>query len=726
MQLMSDAITVLGSRHGVFIDPCRRKCYLIRGTAFPGIACEIRAGMTIDGRTRVLPLCANGELFDFYDQDMTPTSMKLTGVDSETATKLELTIATFFRPRDERFSTMPILDISLSLRPLEGSFRWTSARQIEGGKIFLEISSESFHSYADSDRTIYWGSYSPLKDGFDSGAAYDSAKVSEALVVHEGSIDSAEVSASFGRDASARLHVSWCAFPEPMLRVYEEMVPFKYQQYFESLADVTAWAKANPNAIADNSAKVDRLLIQDSMPRSVANLMALTLHSWAACSWWTDTPHGEWFTVWEGSCYFHSTVDVEYTQAPFYLALWPELLGLELDIWPRFVVGGEEVLGEAGCGTVVFMHDIGRMNCCDTTRYPHHMPVEENTNYVLMSYGYWKRTGDFSRIARHAEIILKALNFVALCDTTGNGVPDRGTANTIDDASPAVQFGKEQVYLAVKAMAALDVGAEMLERAGTGEKCAAFREQADKIRKVVEDRGWQGDHFAVLLDKSAHGVTDAWTGRSYAIDELPGWDAAHIYTSNCLPLLDMVGRKVGLDEVKLRADIKTATKRCLAKYGCLHSDHKPDVNLLSIGEGGTRPSVRPGWISMNMLRDISAFYRGVDLRYLAGRYWDFQTLTNTQGTHLFFETFNGNNLMCYPRGVTILGFYDGLGGVRIDMERKTLEYRPLNDQVEAPVLLLADWERGVAPMIKDGSLHDPEGLLAKTGLQLVKLSEKEG
>jgi xylan 1,4-beta-xylosidase len=551
--------------------------------------------------------------------------------------------------------------------------------------------------------------------------------VSEALVVHEGSVAGVEVRASFGPDRNAHIHASWCVFSEPMLRVFRrgvpaafpEMAPFKYQQYFKSLGEVTAWAKANPSAISENSGKVDRLLIQDSMPRSVTNLMALTLHSWAACSWWTDTPHGEWFTVWEGSCYFHSTMDVEYTQTPFYLAVWPELLGLELDIWPQFVVGGEEVLGEAGHETVIFMHDIGRMNACDTTRYPHHMPVEENTNYVLMSYGYWKRTGDFSRAARNAEIILKALEFVVLCDTTGNGVPDRGTANTIDDASPAVQFGKEQVYLAVKVMAALEVGAEMLEKAGMSGKCVAFREQASKIRKVIEEAGWQGDHFAVLLDKSAHGVTDAWTGKSYGLDELPGWDAAHIYTSNGLTLLDMVGRDVAMDDAKLRMDLKVAAKRCLAKYGCLHSDHKPAENLLSAGEGGVLPSTRPGWISMNMLRDISAFYRGIDLRHLAGRYWEFQTLTNTQGPHLFFETFNGNNLMCYPRGVAVFGYYDALGGVKIDMEQKTLTYRPLDNQVEVPVLLLADWEKGIAPVIREGKLEDAEGLMAQAGIQYV-------
>jgi hypothetical protein len=80
----------------------------------------------------------------------------------------------------------------------------------------------------------------------------------------------------------------------------------------------------------------------------------------------------------------------------------------------------------------------------------------------------------------------------------------------------------------------------------------------------------------------------------------------------------------------------------------------------------------PGWISMNILRDIACAYRGIDTRDMASRYWEWQVTTNTQEPKLFFETFNGNNLAFYPRGVAIFGFYDALSGRVVDRVTGTM------------------------------------------------------
>ena len=70
-------------------------------------------------------------------------------------------------------------------------------------------------------------------------------------------------------------------------------------------------------------------------------------------------------------------------------------------------------------------------------------------------------------------------------------------------------------------------------------------------------------------------MSDAWSGEGFAGDRIPAWDAAHIYTSNGLTLLDMLGRGVGVDENRLRADLRVATERCLDTYGCRHSSYTP-------------------------------------------------------------------------------------------------------------------------------------------------------
>jgi len=714
MQLMSDAVTVLGSRHGVFLVPCRRAAYMIRFGHFPGVPCEIRAGVRLGERELVFPLTSEGDLFAFMDQRISPTGAVLIGIDPETGIRAELRVTTPFKPGDARFSTTPVLDIRLSAGRLSGNFRWVKRREIlERCELFLRIDSPHFSAADSLEQEIRWEFDAPRPTDRGRGPAPEAGGKhpigqKDVLVVHSGTIEKGRIAVPFTQESvgDAHVHASWCTWSRPALDVRGEPAPFKYSEAYASLDDVAAWARDNPDAIEDNSRRVDGIIGRNNASRAVNNLLAQTLHSWLANTWWT-TPSGfdrDWFTVWEGSCYYHSTVDVEYTQSPFYLTVWPELLGLQLDIWPHFAAGGEGVLGAGFEGTSVIMHDVGWLTDCGVTQYGHPMPVEENTNYVLMAYGYWKRTGDFGPLERNAGCIEKCLGFITRCDTTGNGVPDRGMANTIDDASPAVQFGKEQIYLAVKAMAAFRVGAEILEHAGRGAQCEEFRGRAEKILRVIRTRGWQGDHFATLLDASAQGVTDAWSGREYAGDVIPGWDAAHIYTANGLAILDMVGGDAGLDERLLRQDLTVATERCLDTYGCRHSDYTPRPEELSEGEGGTVHASRIGWVSMNILRDISALYRGLDVRWLADRYWEYQVVTNTQGPHLFFETFNGNNLMVYPRGVAVYGYFDALGGVRINRADRKTAIAPFDSQVRVPVLLLADWEKGSVPLIQGGQL----------------------
>ncbi|HHV43393.1 MAG TPA: DUF4965 domain-containing protein [Firmicutes bacterium] len=355
------------------------------------------------------------------------------------------------------------------------------------------------------------------------------------------------------------------------------------------------------------------------------------------------------------------------------------------------------------------MHDIGWVTDCDTMRYHHHMPVEENTNYILMSYAYWKRTGDKSLIVKHKDTIVKALRFLELSDTTGNGVPDEGMSNTIDDASPALQFGKEQVYLAVKTLAAFWASCEMLEGLVESDQLAKYFLRARKILQRLHEQGWKDDHFVTVLDPAYEGVYDAWS-QEFIPGPLPGWDAAHIYTTNGLVLLDMVGASLGLDHRKICQDLQVALERCLVKYGCCHSDYF-SAQEDAAGEGGNIMGNKRGWISMNVARDITAFYRGLDFSHLCERYWEFQVVTNTQGPHLFFESFNGNNLMTYPRGVAIFGYYDAMAGLFIDVPGRRLGLQPLHSKVKVPVLLYADWDKGICPMVENGELRDPHGLL---------------
>jgi hypothetical protein len=328
------------------------------------------------------------------------------------------------------------------------------------------------------------------------------------------------------------------------------------------------------------------------------------------------------------------------------------------------------------------------------------MEVEETANYVILAYCHYRRTANGSLIEAHGETIEKYLAFLDAASTTGTGIPDRGVANTIDDGSPAIQYGRSQVYLAVKTLAALETGAEMLKMLGRGARALECRTRAQKIRTLIEEKGWRSDHFAVLLDKQAAGLVNPWTRQEFSVEELPGWDAPHIYTANGMAALDMVGRDLGLDRNKIVRDLTVATDRCLREYGCVHTDF--DNRQLAAVEAmpGLAGAARsPGWIAMNMLRDIAGFYRGVDLRHLSDRYWNWQTTTNSQEARMFFEAFGGNNLCFYPRGVAVWGYFDALAGLVIDkVTGIDKASRPI-PQVSVPKLFDADWRAGTCHLI---------------------------
>jgi hypothetical protein len=120
-----------------------------------------------------------------------------------------------------------------------------------------------------------------------------------------------------------------------------------------------------------------------------------------------------------------------------------------------------------------------------------------------------------------------------------------------------------------------------------------------------------------------------------------------------------------------------------------------------------------GWISMNMLRDIAAAYRGIDCLAMAERYWDWQCTANSQELKLFFETFYGNDLYYYPRGAAVYGYLDAAVGFRLDRVTGVTGISPIRASLVVPLLALADWTTGRVPLVRtwleDGKIeHERE------------------
>jgi hypothetical protein len=707
---MCDPICVLGSRHGLFLDPVNRQVRLLRfNMSHSDQVLQIRAGAVINGVEHVLPLCHDGQPFRFFDQRLSPCTVAIMGIDPETAIKVKLTFVTPFRPRDAAFSTIPVLGLRLEAELLAGHFRWTGTKDRPAAvELFLELAGEGIQVEPASNGSLALR-FTSMANTVENKQTHTPAAVipfpqEDRLVPLSGRLQGTRFTQTVSLDTKAEhtpLTLAWCTHSEPVLEVMGRRHPFRYTRQFKNLGAVCDWAAVHGAELFENAARVDGIVGNNNLSKSTNDLLAQTLHSFLANSWWVDREDKEWFSVWEGNCFFHSTVDVEYTQAPFYLAVWPELLGLELDQWTAYSKDGSLTVGERGKGTLFLSHDCGQHTVANAQVYPHEMEVEETTNYLILLYAHWRRTGDDRLVREKVEFVEKYLAFLQAADTTGNHIPDKGVANTVDDASPAIQFGREQVYLAVKTMAAFACGSHLLRAAGRVRAADALEPIVTAIRARMETDGWQDDHYVTLLDKSGKGIINPWTHEAMTLETVPGWDSAHIYTENGLALLDMVGLDLGLSPERLQTDLRVATTQCLREYGCVHSAYSSTIMVTGPGaEGLAGAALSPGWISMNMLRDIAAFYRGVDLRALVDRYWQWQVTVNTQEPKGFFETFNGNNLHIYPRGVAIWGYFDALAGLVIDKAAGVdLESRPFT-QIRVPRLLDADWAAGTCPVIE--------------------------
>ena len=354
---------------------------------------------------------------------------------------------------------------------------------------------------------------------------------------------------------------------------------------------------------------------------------------------------------------------------------------MHLAQWPRFIKHHE------ASGGAYLSHDNGYGTLIQGQMFSHDMPVEENCNYLLMMQAYAHWTGDLEPAEQHQDLITQLSTYLIYTDREGCGFPTEGTANTIDDASPAVHYSKKQTYLAVKRLAAIRAAADLLFRTGGDDHARECEQVVEQDATLIEAEAWLGDHYVVCTDKSTAGIVDVRTGEPLPYDDMPGWDAYSIYTGNGLLLPVLIGQPSILDPDRLRTDLSSATRETLSPYGCGHSSYEPD-NV---------------WISQNLWRDHLAQYLGVHRPSLASRYWDMQVMSNTDTQSLgYVDTYIGNNLAFYPRGIVSMGYLLAMprlvidrlapGGERISVEPDT------SSPARWPLLPLADWKANRIPV----------------------------
>ncbi|MBU4195025.1 MAG: DUF4965 domain-containing protein, partial [Actinobacteria bacterium] len=387
---------------------------------------------------------------------------------------------------------------------------------------------------------------------------------------------------------------------------------FKYRGHFSGARDVADYAAASRwegDGIEEKSEFFDSLFASDDYFHldtgylgDVRDLMACAFQSYLTNTWWVHSDAGrDWFSVWEGTWMrLHGTVDVEYNQAWFYLELWPELLRMIMDQWLLYTESNE--MGE------YLPHDVGILDTAHGQVYEHPMPVEENTNFILLLYRYWQRTGDTPYVQQRFPEVRRLVDFLVNCDTNNNGLPDVYTRNTLDDGPPALEGSRDQTYLGVKCMAAYRAAREMAgaQEAPDADYAGRCGAQVELINQTLEYDQWLSDHFAVCQDGGV---------------EAAGREAYSIHSGNGLLYLLGAGRNVGLtsgNTDRMRRDVEGATGRTLRKYGCTHTSDDP-----------TRM-----WVSANLWRDQVACHLGASPGdggplAMCTRYWDLERYFGT-------------------------------------------------------------------------------------------------
>ena len=694
MQLLSDIICAFGSRIGIGVYPAARTAYLMRNGAFPGLPMNLTVGVKLDGSTYTLPLCAEGEEFTFVEQEMTPTTLTLTGIDAHRALSVQLTLTSLFRPRDVRFSTTPAVLVDVRVKRLKTRFRWKEVDDsVAEGIVFVHFDQRVFSIspakqglYLDYDDTFQRPDASGRQPDTYPVHTHDLISVIEGVPCETGILRPFTLSLG---EYGGHITFAWCVYDEPLLEVDGERVDFKYKEYFPSLEAVGEWCRVHVREIEENARRVDGIFTAHNLSTDFTHLTSQALHTYLASTWYCKRKEKDWYSCWEGGGYFQSSVDVEYSQAPFYLTVWPELLELELCEWAEHTRDGESKLGASGRGTLFMAHDMGQYCDCNGQKLWIDQELEETTNYVLMAYALWKHTGRRMVIEQHADVVRGFLDFVLATETQGDGIPSYACHTTLDDACLPLRTGERLLYIAVKSAAACRAGAEILEAVGTFET-EKYRAFSLRALETVEREGWKDDHYVACLTQAE------------------GADSAHIYTENGFTLLRMAGSDWGLDPARMAMDIKTAVRGTLCRYGCRHAVYTDREVLKRSVHGAYFNAPEVGWISMNETRDIAAMYAGVDMLDMASRYWDWQSTVNTREYVLFLDTFYGNSLMFYPRGLAVFGYYDAALGFYQDATEDRRGLSPLRPGMQMPLLSDADWKTGRVPVVetdlKDGRI----------------------
>jgi hypothetical protein len=269
-----------------------------------------------------------------------------------------------------------------------------------------------------------------------------------------------------------------------------QQLKFAYNRYFKNVEEVIQFASENEESVIALTNQFEKTIDQKNLSPEVRWLMAQTFHSYLGNTWLVcDREKCQDFDyfVWEGRFKYLNTVDVAHDYAVLEGLYFPWVLTSELRNW--------QLAAKKDAKGTVIPHDLGhRFNLRMSQSYPpgdwrtSSMPVEENSNFILLAYWYWQRSQDNQFIKELTPFLHQLVISLKARDTNQNGIADDviGITTYDNDGNTALQESPESSYLALKQLAAYEVAAKMFRSSGQVEFAQSAESQADLISRSLK------------------------------------------------------------------------------------------------------------------------------------------------------------------------------------------------------------------------------------------------
>lgn len=455
---------------------------------------------------------------------------------------------------------------------------------------------------------------------------------------------------------------------------YNMPLRFYYTRYWNHVDEVVEYAIEQVDFLLDQSQGFETLLSRSERSPEEKWLAAIAFRSDMANTFLLlDEKDRARFILSEGRFRHLNTVDVAH-ETELMAVFAPYRLRIQLETWLDYIARKEvdrgltiydephkEGMSAAEYGPFIY-HDVGNLpNVSETSDYwfGPHMAVEENTNYALLLYWYWKITGDDEFVMSNLGMLDILLYSVMNRDTDGNGIVDNGMGWSTYDNADAIKRSPENIYLGMKQFAAYLVAADMFEKlairdgdeliedvegvvdgSGVGYREARLDNEALRMKQAKKYRD-----EASLLANTLQQAYDHYGYLPCSLDEsFAGWDQYSIVLTEPLFLPGLSGFQSEIIDSMLpvfKSNYEQAMERSKADYGI----------KMSSDEEGT-------WFSKIMANDVVAMYWfGKDYSSASYAYdW------NSNNFYAYNDGIDhtGNNAWIgfwYPRGVSVFGYF---------------------------------------------------------------------